>query len=101
MRSKKSAVDCSEVAQPHLVKSFERSQPQADVGVDGVFDKDRNLSSFERLGDLLDVKGVDRGARSDPYSISFGGQGALYMLGVAHLYDKRKANLCAHYLQPF
>ena len=96
----KSAVHRSQVANPYFVQAFQCANPQAHVGMDGVFDPDGQVHPAQGLGNFLHVERVDGGPSANPHGIQACFQTRLNVLGVGYFGHNGQSRCGAGGYQP-
>ena len=82
------------------IESFDGTNPQLQVGVDGVFHQHGLVNTAQGVGQCLHGKGVCAGAGTNPEDVDIVFQRQLHMLGCCHLGSNIHASLFLHELQP-
>ena len=93
-------MDGSQPLDTRLIDALQGSYPQLQVGVHGVFHKDGNVHSLERVGQVLHGKGVGRRACAHPEDVDAILQAELHVLGLGHFGGREHAGFFLHLLHP-
>ena len=74
--------------------------PQGEVRLRRVFDRHRNVHPTQGVADVLNLKGVGRGAGPDPQHVDAGLQGLFDVTGLGDLDAHLQSRFTLHFLQP-
>ncbi len=94
------AVDSCQALHTSLVQTLHRTNPQLQVGVDGILHEDGDIHTLQRVGKCLHGKRIGRGTRTHPQDINAILQAELHMLRCSHLGSHQHLRLLLHLLQP-
>ena len=95
-----SAVDGSQACDARSVDALQSTDPEFDVGIHRVFDQNRDVHTFQRVGQFLHGERIGRSACSDPKQIHSGFERRFHMLGHSHFGGYQHAGFFLDALQP-
>ena len=97
---RKTAMNGSEPLHAGGVQALEGSNPQLEVGIDGIFHENDNIVTLQRVGKGLHRKGIRTRASTYPKNINAVFQGEFGMFRRSHFGGDEHSEFVFHALQP-
>ena len=91
---------CGDPGDSNLLETLNGPNPKVNIGINRIFNKNRNVNPAECFSDLLNGKGIYGSPRSDPQHVDSVFQGFIGMLGIGNLGCGKQPGFLFNLLQP-